>query len=961
VLSIGKLAAGQARYYLDQAEGRVDVVDSVGDGIEDYYAEQGGTRGTWHGQAAAELGLRGPVRGTELRRVLAGQRPADGSELRDARSRVRVGGFDLTFSAPKSVSVLFGLGDVSVRSAVRGAHDEAVKEALAYVERSAAAVRRGHAGAVVERADGLVAATFRHSTSRAGDPQLHTHTLIANLGRGPDGRWSALDGRQLYAHARAASFVYQAVLRSEMRRTLGVEWTTVRDGIAEIAGLPPRVLREFSRRRVEIERALADRGVTGPRAAEAAALDTRRRKGPRIDAGRLQSEWWSRARTGGFEPEDLVAALGREVAAPDISWRRIFQGLVGPEGLTHKEPTVTRRDVVVRLCEHMPPGAFVRARTLESAADRLLASADVVPVVGADLELERDAWRRRDGGAMPVAAEQRRYSTISHLAVEQRVIERVLAGRAAGAGVADDARVAAAIAARPELSAEQREMVEHLTRGGDAVAVVVGKAGSGKTFALAAAHEAWDATGLPVLGVAVARRAARELERGSTIPSTSVAAMSQRLRDGGRLPERCVLVIDEAGQVSTRQLALLLHHVEAASGKLVLVGDHHQLPELEAGGVFRGLVQRGIGVELRENRRQVQAWEREAVAHIREGRPESALDLYRRHGRLRTAETIERARAHLVADWWANGDIHDSLMIAARRSDVDALNARAREHMRAAGRLSVVDIQLPGGAFATGDHIVIRRNDNRLRVNNGDRGIVTSVDPLSNHVEIECDSRPILLSPGFLYARGEHGQPTMQHGYAITGHVAQGSTLRRAYVLAGPGLTREWGYTALTRGREANFLYLAEESAIDREEYAPREPAEYRVSAVDRVAQALRRSGARPLALDSGPERGEMRLELGRVSSDLAQARWRLERAVEDRTCQAEKRVGWLPSRRRILEHAAAAERAAQSDVEVLEARKSQLEAELARNRPERGERSAERAARGRDSVAGPGGWDLGR
>jgi conjugative relaxase-like TrwC/TraI family protein len=246
LLSIGKLAVGQAKYYLDQAEGRVDVVDSIGAGIEDYYGEQSGARGSWHGSAAADLGLNGAVRGESLRRVLAGRHPADGSDLRDARGGVRVGGFDLTFSAPKSVSILFGLGNAPARSAVRAAHDEAVREALAYVERSAAAVRRGHAGAIVERATGVVAATFRHATSRAGDPQLHTHTLIANLGRGPDGRWSALDGRQLFAHARAASFIYQAVLRSELTATLGVEWSPVRDGIAEVLGIPPEVLREFS-------------------------------------------------------------------------------------------------------------------------------------------------------------------------------------------------------------------------------------------------------------------------------------------------------------------------------------------------------------------------------------------------------------------------------------------------------------------------------------------------------------------------------------------------------------------------------------------------------------------------------------------------------------------------------------------------------------------------------------------
>src|SRR3954453_2314926 len=249
VLSIGKLAAGQASYYLDQAEVRVDAVDAIGDGIEDYYAGGAEARGRWVGSGAVELGLSGDVAGEALRRVLAGLDPRDGLPLRAASSAVRVAAFDLTFSAPKSVSVLFGVGSSDLRAAARHAHDRAVEEAVGYLERTAAAVRRGHGGARVEPADGLVAAAFRHRTSRAGDPQLHTHVLVANLGRGRDGRWTALDGRRLYAHARAASFVYQAVLRSEITRALGLEWLPVRKGIAELVGVPEPVLRAFSRRR----------------------------------------------------------------------------------------------------------------------------------------------------------------------------------------------------------------------------------------------------------------------------------------------------------------------------------------------------------------------------------------------------------------------------------------------------------------------------------------------------------------------------------------------------------------------------------------------------------------------------------------------------------------------------------------------------------------------------------------
>jgi conjugative relaxase-like TrwC/TraI family protein len=265
MLSIGKLVAGQARYYLDQAETRVDIVGSVGEGLEDYYVGGHEAGGEWIGSTRPELGLGRSVEAIELRRLLGGLHPGDGRALRNLSGASRVAAFDLTYSAPKSVSVLFAVGDRQMRPEVRAAHDTAVREAVAYLEGNAAAVRRGHGGLVVEQAPGLVAAAFRHRTSRSGDPQLHTHVLVANLARGSDGRWLALDRRRIYAHARAASFVYQAVLRSELTRRLGVEWSPVRKGIAEIVGVPRPVLREFSRRRADIEAALRERGTSGAR------------------------------------------------------------------------------------------------------------------------------------------------------------------------------------------------------------------------------------------------------------------------------------------------------------------------------------------------------------------------------------------------------------------------------------------------------------------------------------------------------------------------------------------------------------------------------------------------------------------------------------------------------------------------------------------------------------------------
>lgn len=892
MLSMSKLVAGQTRYYLDRAEGRVDVIESIGDGVEEYYVGGTEARGQWMGAGALQLGLVGPVVGEQLRRVFDGL-DSDDHPLRDSTSPVRIVGYDLTLSAPKSVSVLFGLGDQAVQHIVRAAHDRAVSEAFGHVERSAAAVRRGHGGARVEPADGLIGAAFRHRTSRAGDPQLHTHVLVANLGRGPDGRWSALDGRRLYAQARSASFIYQAVLRAELTRSLGVEWMPVRRGIAEVLGVPKPVLRAFSRRRAQIEAAMRERGTSSARAAEAAALDTRRPKDRSATADGLAVEWRARAADLGFDTGQLVLVVGRvrESRTAEPSLERVFDALAAATGLTREKSTFDRRDVIQALCERAPAEAAIDARSLEAAADAFLSSGRTVALLP-----EHASFRRRDGRLLPLAREQLRYSTPELLALEQRLVDRAMESGGAGAGVAGIEDVRRMIDARPTLSDEQRRMIERLCRDGDQVAVVAGKAGTGKTYALAAAREAWQAAGHPVLGVAVARRAARELQTGAGVQSTStVALLGELARTRRPLPTACVLVADEAGMVPTRQLAALLEHVERAGGKLVLVGDHRQLPELEAGGAFRALVRRGLAIELTANQRQVEQWERTALDHVSEGRAEAAVALYDAQDRIRIGDTTGETRERLVADWWAAQPGGDAVMIAHRRADVADLNARAREIMRAGGALTGAELDLPGGAFSAGDRVVIKRNELGLDVANGDRGRVLAVDPEQHRLLLETNGRAVEVGAEFLDNRTEHGDATLVHGYAITCHIAQGLTTDRAFVLAEEGISRELGYTALSRGRHGNYLYLTREPDDVRAEYAPvqsetREP-------MQRLIAALKTSTANTLAIDADP------------AALVADAAHRHATAVAQRHAIEQSR--WKPGRRRQLEGALERERKA--------------------------------------------------
>ena len=384
--------------------------------------------------------------------------------------------------------------------------------------------------------------------------------------------------------------------------------------------------------------------------------------------------------------------------------------------------------------------------------------------------------------------------------------------------------------------------------------VVVGPPGTGKTFALDAAREAWQASGFVVCGAAVARQAARGMWDAAGIESTSVAALLGEL---GRGPEwgmtaRTVLVVDEAGMLGTRDLARLLDHAAEAGAKVVLVGDHHQLPEIDAGGVFRALVARTSPVRLEVNRRQQQPHSREMLDLWRQARVRDALTIASEHGELVMASNAEELHARMVADYCAAitaGD--DAVMITQRRADARDLNARARAWLDATGQLGEDHVELAGGQFAVGDRVVLKLNDRSLGVENGSRGRVAAIDARAGTVTVETSGdRRVALPRAYLERRTAIGDPTLLHGYAGTAHVAQGMTTGRAFVLGSDIAYREWGYVAWSRARLETRFYMcepdAEEIAAEHHTAAPELPGD---GFEDTVA-AMQRSRAQHVALD---------------------------------------------------------------------------------------------------------------
>ena len=257
--------------------------------------------------------------------------------------------------------------------------------------------------------------------------------------------------------------------------------------------------------------------------------------------------------------------------------------------------------------------------------------------------------------------------------------------------------------------------------------------------------------------------------------------------------------------VGTRDLAKLAYHTEAVGAKLVLVGDDRQLPEINAGGAFRGLADRVGALELREVRRQAEHWDREALLELRDGNVREWALAYRREGRIVAGSNAEITRDALVGAWWRDvqsDPLQEAVMVALRRRDVSDLNERARAHMRAAGALGCNEIVAADRAFAIGDHIVTATNDRILAVANGERGRVSAVDGATRSVRVRLGNREIELPARYLDAG------SLDHGYAMTAHRLQGATVDRAHVLGSDDLYREWGYTALSRHRETAHFYV---------------------------------------------------------------------------------------------------------------------------------------------------------
>ncbi|MGB5381026.1 MAG: MobF family relaxase [Acidimicrobiia bacterium] len=864
---------------------------------EDYYLRGGLATGVWRGSGATDQNLGGTVSAEGLVRLFGGEHPATGEQLGRRLRRDGVAAWDVTFSADKSVSLLWALGDEDTRHHVLEAFGDATTSAFGYLESVASATRGASKTPVLDdngepvlnnsgipryrietwpiETSGFVAASFTEFTSRADDPQIHTHVVVANKVKGVDGVWRSVDGRLLFRHQLAAGYLHEAVLRYQLTKRLGVGWQSVSNGVADIEGFTRAQIDAFSRRRQQAEAWRAEHGLPETAAArQAAVLATRDPKGDRR-LEELEAEWRSRAERVGLTPGRVASLTGRHRNVTPADPETLFKALASPEGLTAQASTFTTAEVIKAIAGTLPDGGT--RGEIEALAASFLATGDVVPIlpepdierpgvvedltlVGAEALDEPEAagevavgsgvvrvLRRRDGSVFPGTAE-RRYTTVELLAIEQRIIEHATRGVDAGCWVVPQRVVEATLRRHRCLTDGQRDMVRSFATSGNVVDVGIGPAGSGKTAVMEVINQLALLTGTPIVGAALAARTASGLQEATGIPSTSVTRLLNQPGDDPGLPTGVVVVVDEAGMVGTRHLAAVCDLVEQAEGKLILVGDDHQLPEIDAGGLFRAVTRRLPTVELTDNVRQEHAWERAALTELRNGSPNKAINAYRQHKRLVVGQDRDDTITRAVDDWYrhvtASGDPTAGLLIAADNQTVAGLNEQARTRLAASRRLTGPILTTGEHTFQAGDRILCRRNQARLDVHNGDLGTVTAVNPDEGSLTVRLDRDPETRVLPSRYLNDGH----VDYGYALTGHKAQGVTTGRTFTVVTGSTDREWAYVTLSRGRQANTLYLANPTAGDQECIHVTHPE--RRDPVDGLTASLDRSTAQTAAVD---------------------------------------------------------------------------------------------------------------
>ena len=786
--------------------------------IDDYYGQRSSaTPSWWLGSAAEALGLSGPVDREDHLRTLQGFDPRTGESLLQKAGENRRYAFDLTFSAPKSVSITWAVGSEEVKKGIEVAHDRAVETTIAFIEEKFALARRGSAkeGTITKEKANLIAAVYRHGSSRELDPQIHSHSMLQNLCLRSDGSWGALNEKEIFEWKLALGAVYRAELASEINKNLGFGIKADREYF-RLIGIPPELEEEFSKRRAQIEAALASKGLSGGKASEIAALDTRKGKKV-VEAETLREEWVKIAEEYGVTAESIqsLRSMEKESKHDSLSLDRmeVFRKLTTMEAV-FQEKDLFR--IVGVACSQSGRGLDeVKKEVVECLQDP-----DIVKLRGKDGEIY--------------------YTTQEMLALEEEIQTMAREGSRDVSHALSPETVKAGIARFEfekgfSLSDEQIRAIGHMTMEAGRIRILEGHAGAGKSTALVPVRYALEAAGFEVVGCSLQGKKASGLEKDTGIKSQTIASLLRELQgyereDGTQAPptkgltEKTVVVVDEAAMNDSRLMAGLIRETEKAGAKLLLVGDESQVPPVVAGNPFKTLKKELGFAELTENRRQRQTWQKEASREIRAGQVKEGLQKYLDADMIAIAQDRDEAVKETVESWadrFNPDSPNRTLLTAYKRADVRELNALAREIMKerdlfSGPRVETTVRDRDGNSegkreFQAGDRLYFKKNDRKMGVMNGETGTLTTIDVTSDGKD--C-SFTVKMDKGSDVWFDPRDYAQIDHGYAITIHKSQGETVDfSSNLVTGMGLNAL--YVQLTRHRDGTKIVLTEDQ-IDK-------------------------------------------------------------------------------------------------------------------------------------------------
>jgi len=732
----------------------------------------------------------------------------------------RVPGLDLTLSAPKSVSIAYALGNAETRLAIEEAQQRACEATIAFLDRHAAFCRRGKNGLHLEPVS-LTVASFQHGESRPvehedgsifADPNLHSHQILLNCAVRADGTVGALDARQLFAFKMAAGSAYHVALSSNLQQ-IGFNIGEIgKNGTFEIVderGGPDQqqqslALRRFmSARRQEIEQALAEEGLTtasAPALAAAVALGTRTSK--QEDGPSDRFAMWAEQASQFVDVERYVADLQtyREPALADREAVIAERMAALPSLLTEHESLFEQRHLLAAIGTALV-GTGVGAERIDLEAERFIEAGRIV-------QLDRDKL------GQPI------YSTPEQIALERELLaltERLLGEKRR----APDAIRVDELCRAHGLTDEQANAARAATTS-SAIVVIEGAPGVGKTTMLRPVVEAYLETGSTrVVGTATAWNISNQfLQLG--IESKATDAWIASAKAGGRFLDRnTVLLIEESGLLSSRQMHALLSEVEKAGAKAILTGDINQLQAVGAGAGLTIVKYWSNATRVDTIVRQHDAWAREAITDVTNGRTAEALEAFASRG-LITSAAGEKATIKAMVDAWEATQVvvtnPATLLIAKTNAQVTAINAEVRKRLKASNlirgpELAVAAVSRSGNSqtlqFALGDHVRFSLRQDALGVINGTMATVTHIDRSNESdptIHVLIGERPARFKLSDI--ADEMGRARLGHAYATTVYGCQGATTEHAFVLLTPSMNRSDAVVAFSRARQQTSLFL---------------------------------------------------------------------------------------------------------------------------------------------------------